>query len=452
MARQCLTIILAAGKGTRMKSPLPKVLHNVAGLPMLAHVVAAARQAGSDKLAIVTGHGGDLVANTLEALDIKADLFEQKEQRGTGDAVSAACAAIDQANDDVLVLFGDTPLMDSRTLSMARAQLADGADVVVIGFRTEEPAGYGRLVEQAGQLTAIVEHVEATEEQRAINFCNGGLMAFKAQQLPKLLDQIDNKNNKGEYYLTDAVEIANAMNLKVVAVETAIENTLGVNTRVELAAVETIWQNRARQRHMLAGVAMIAPETVYFHHDTVLGDNVSIEPDVFFGPGVTIGNDVKIKAYCHIEGASIGDGAEVGPFARLRPGAKLGQSSKVGNFCEVKNAHIAKAAKVNHLTYIGDASIGEAANIGAGTITCNYDGINKSKTVIGSGAFIGSNSSLVAPVTIGNSAYVASGSVITNDVPDDSVGFGRARQENKRGLASKLREHFMAIKNGTVKR
>ncbi len=452
MARQCLTIILAAGKGTRMKSPLPKVLHKVAGLPMLAHVIATAREAGSDKIAIVTGHGAELVGASLGAMDIDAELFIQQQQNGTGDAVKAAGAAIDQAEEDVLVLFGDTPLMDADTLSAARERLANGADVVVVGFRTEDPTGYGRLVEQGSQLVAIVEHVEATEAQRSIKFCNGGLMAFKAGHLPRLLDQIDNKNNKGEYYLTDVVEIANSMKLTVVTVETPIENTLGVNTRVELAAVERIWQNRAREKHMLAGVAMIAPETVYFHHDTALGDNVSIEPDVFFGPGVTIGNDVKIKAYCHIEGASIGDGAEVGPFARLRPGARLEQSSKVGNFCEVKNADIAKGAKVNHLTYIGDASIGAGANIGAGTVTCNYDGFNKSKTVIGAGAFIGSNSSLVAPVTVGDSAYVASGSVITNDVPDDGVGFGRARQENKPGLASKLREHFQAIKDGKIKR
>lgn len=451
MARQCLTIILAAGKGTRMKSPLPKVLHEVAGMPMVGHVVASAKQAGSDSLAIVTGHGSDEVRKTLDSLDIQADYFVQKDQLGTGDAVNAARQAISTCPDDILVMFGDTPLVKSETLLAARQQLADGADVIVIGFRTNDPSGYGRLVEKNGHLMAIVEEKEASAEQKTITFCNGGLMAFNGKHLPAILDQIDNDNNKGEYYLTDAVEIANNMNLRVVAIETPFESILGVNTRVELAEVEALWQEKTRKRHMLAGVAMTAPETVFFQHDTSLGKNVTLEPNIYFGPGVRIADNARIRAYSHLEGCSVGEGAEVGPFARLRPGADLGSSSKVGNFCEVKKAEIGAGAKVNHLTYIGDAVIGAGANIGAGTITCNYDGYNKFNTKIGNNAFIGSNSSLVAPVSIGDNAYIASGSVISDDVPDDALGIGRARQENKPGLASKLRARFKAIKAASKK-
>lgn len=451
MARSCLTIILAAGKGTRMKSDLPKVLHPVAGLPMVGHVVKRAQSAGTDSLAIVTGHGAEQVQDQLAALNVDASYFIQKEQLGTGDAVNAAREAIDKQPDDVLVMFGDTPLVDEETLAQARGKLANGADVVVIGFKTDNPSGYGRLVEDAGTLKAIVEEKEATQAQKKITFCNGGLMAFNGKHLPAILDQIDNKNTKGEYYLTDSVSIANEMGLNVVAIETPFESTLGVNNRVELAQVETIWQNQARERFMLNGVAMIAPESVFFHHDTEIGNGVSIEPHVFFGPKVNIADGAKIRAYCHFEGATVGAGAEIGPFARLRPGADLGSSSKVGNFCEVKNANVSAGAKVNHLTYIGDAEIGAGANIGAGTITCNYDGFNKHKTTIGAGAFIGSNSALVAPVTIGDNAYIASGSVITDDVEQDAVGFGRARQENKQGLGAKLRAKFKAIKEAAKK-
>lgn len=451
MARQCLTIILAAGKGTRMKSPLPKVLHEVAGMPMLAHVVASANQAGSSKLAIVTGHGAEKVRETLDASNVQADYYVQKDQLGTGDAVNAARLAIDEQPDDVLVMFGDTPLVETETLLEARQKLAEGADVVVIGFQTNDPTGYGRLVEENGRLKAIVEEKEASPEHKAITFCNGGLMAFNGKHLPAILDQIGNNNKQGEYYLTDAVEIANTMQLGVLAIETSFESILGVNTRVELAAVETIWQEKARKRHMLAGVAMTAPETVFFHHDTILGENVTLEPNIYIGPGVEIADNAKIRAYSHLEGCRVGDGAEVGPFARLRPGADLGTSSKVGNFCEVKKAEIGHGAKVNHLTYIGDATIGAGANIGAGTITCNYDGYNKFKTSIGANAFIGSNSALVAPVNIGENAYIASGSVISDDVPEDALGIGRARQTNKPGLASKLRARFKAIKEATKK-
>nr|WP_026479663.1 bifunctional UDP-N-acetylglucosamine diphosphorylase/glucosamine-1-phosphate N-acetyltransferase GlmU [Ahrensia sp. 13_GOM-1096m] len=451
MTRKCLTIILAAGKGTRMKSDLPKVLHPVGGLPMVMHAINAAKTAGTDRLAVVTGHGAELLDEALKSHGVDAQTCIQKEQLGTANAVDAARSVIDEGFDDVIAMFGDTPLVKPETLADAREKLKAGADVVVIGFETDNPFGYGRLVVKEGQLTAIVEEKEANEAERAITFCNGGLMAFNGRKLGGLLDKIDNKNAKGEFYLTDAVAVANAQGLHVEAMIASEEDVLGVNNRVELANVEQIWQERIREKHLLDGVSMTAPHTVFFHHDTKIESGVVIEPNVFFGPKVSIDKGARIRAFSHLEGAQIGTNAEVGPFARLRPGANLSEKAKVGNFCEVKNADIAEGAKVNHLTYIGDASIGAGANIGAGTITCNYDGMNKAKTTIGSGAFIGSNSSLVAPLTIGDNAYIASGSVITNDIPVDAVGFGRARQETKLGLAVKLRARIKAMKEASKK-
>lgn len=443
MARTCLTIVLAAGQGTRMKSDLPKVLHPVAGLPMVAHVAATARAAGSDWLAVVIGHGGEQVR---EALGSDAQFYTQDQQFGTADAVSAALPAIKEGADDVLVLFGDTPLVRPETLAQARAELAGGADLVVVGFRPPDPFGYGRLIERDGQLVAIREHKDATDEERAIGFCNGGLMAFAGVHLAGLLAAIGNDNAKGEYYLTDAVGIAHERGLDVRAVEAPVEDVIGVNTHAELAEVEAIWQARRRTALMLEGVAMAAPDTVFLSHDTQIAPGAQLEPNIWFGPGVTVGAGARIRAFSHIEGATIGEKAEVGPFARLRPGAALAEKAKVGNFCEVKNADIAEGAKVNHLTYIGDASIGAAANIGAGTITCNYDGFNKHRTEIGAGAFIGSNTALVAPVAVGEGGYVASGSVITEDVPDDALGIGRVRQVNKEGLAARLRAKLAKMK------
>lgn len=450
MSRSCLTIILAAGKGTRMKSPLPKVLHKVAGLPMVSHVAQCALLAGSDSIAIVVGHGADMVRAAFEGQDA-VNFYTQHDQLGTADAANAARAQIDLGFDDVIVVFGDSPLVRPEVLGKARAKLAEGNDLVVIGFRPDDPTGYGRLIERGSALLAIREHKEATQEELDLGFCNGGLMAFSGAHLPAILDAIGNDNAKGEYYLTDAVEIANAKGLKVTTIEASTEDVIGVNTPVELAQVEVIWQQRMREQMLLSGVSMMAPQTVYFHHDTQIAPGVSIEPNVFFGPKVRIGNNARIRAFCHIEGASIGEGAEVGPFARLRPGADLGQGSKVGNFCEVKNAQIAQGAKINHLTYIGDAEIGAGANIGAGTITCNYDGMNKHKTTIGANAFIGSNSSLVAPVNIGDGAYVGSGSVITDDVPADALGIARARQATKPGLAVRLRARIAALKAAKTK-
>jgi len=444
--RSCLTIILAAGEGTRMKSDLPKVLHRIAGLPMVAHVAKAALAAGGGDVAVVVGRGADKVKAAVQPFAPGVATFEQTERLGTAHAVLAARAAIARGHDDVLVMFGDTPLVEAGPLEAARKLIAGGNAVAVMGFRTPTPAGYGRLLEKNGALVAIREDKDCTAEERKVTFCNGGLMAIDGRQALALLDAVGNANAKGEYYLTDIVEIANARGLKVAATEAAYDNVLGINNRAELAEAEAIWQQRARKKAMLAGVTMVAPETVFLAHDTEIGADTVLEPNVVFGPGAKIAGGVTIHAFSHIEGATVASGAEIGPFARLRPGAELQEKSKVGNFCEVKKAVVGPGAKVNHLTYIGDATIGAKANIGAGTITCNYDGYNKHLTEIGAGAFIGSNSSLVAPVSIGANAYVASGSVITDNVPDDGLAFGRARQETKPGRATALRERYAAMK------
>ena len=451
MARSCLTIVLAAGQGTRMKSALPKVLHPVAGLPMAAHVAATARGAGAQAIAVVVGHGGSDVREALSGVLDGATWHEQDEQLGTAHAVLAAREAISRGYDDILVMFGDTPLVRPEVMQEARNKLAEGASVVVVGFRPADPTGYGRLIEKGGELQAIREDRDATDEEKTISLCNGGIMAFRGERILEFLDVVGNDNAKGEYYMTDAVEIARAQGDRIVAIEAAVEDVVGVNTRVDLASVEAIWQHRARVRLLNEGVTMTAPDTVYLHHDTAIAPDATIEPNVVFGPGVEVRSGARIRSFSHLEGAIVGENAEVGPFARLRPGTHLAEKAKVGNFCEVKKAEIGEGAKVNHLTYIGDAVVGARANIGAGTITCNYDGFGKYLTEIGEGAFIGSNSALVAPVKVGDSAYVASGSVITKEVPADAVAFGRARQENKDGMAPKLRAQFKAAKESKSK-
>lgn len=423
-----------------MKSALPKVLHKVAGLPMVAHVVRAAEAAGTGDLALVIGHGAERMREAAQEFAPRAETFVQERRLGTAHAVLAARHAIERGHDDILVMFGDTPLIDAGALKTARQKLAEGAAVAVIGFRAEDPTGYGRLIEKDGKLTAIREEKDCSEEERAIKFCNGGLMAIAGRDALALLDAVGNANAKGEYYLTDIVGIAAGRGLEVVAAEASFDNALGINNRAELAEAEAIWQKRRRREVMLSGVTLFAPETVYFSFDTEIGPDSVIEPNVWFGPGVTVEAGARIHAFSHIEGATVGPNAEVGPFARLRPGAALREKAKVGNFCEVKKAVVEEGAKVNHLTYIGDARVGAGANIGAGTITCNYDGYSKFFTDIGADAFIGSNSALVAPVSIGAGAYVASGSVVTEDVPDDALAFGRARQKTLPGKARELRE------------
>ncbi|MBE1204102.1 bifunctional UDP-N-acetylglucosamine diphosphorylase/glucosamine-1-phosphate N-acetyltransferase GlmU [Aminobacter carboxidus] len=441
-SRTCLSIILAAGEGTRMKSATPKVLHQIACLPMVAHVSRAAERAGAEAVALVVGHGGDAVRKAAEGFAPKAEIFVQAERLGTAHAVLAARQAIAKGHDDILVMFGDTPLVEADSLELARQKLAEGAAVVVIGFRPPNPAGYGRLIEKNGRLAAIREDKDCSDEERKIGFCNAGLMAISGAHALKLLDQVGNTNAKGEFYLTDIVEIADKAGLAVIATEASFESVLGINNRAELAEAEAIWQNRRRRQAMLEGATLIAPETVYFSHDTEIATDVLVEPNVWFGPGVRVATGAVIHAFSHLEGAHVGPRAEVGPYARLRPGAELHEKAKVGNFCEVKKATVEKGAKVNHLAYIGDARVGAGANIGAGTITCNYDGFSKFFTDIGEGAFIGSNSSLVAPIVIGARAYVASGSVITEEVPEDALAFGRARQKTLPGKGKELRERF----------
>ncbi len=447
MDRSCLSIILAAGEGTRMKSSLPKVLHKIAGLPLVCHVVRQVQLIGKSDIAVVVGRGADDVSSAVKEFSKTANIYLQKERLGTAHAVLSARQMLGENYDDVLIVFGDTPLIEAKSLERARDELAHGADIVVMGFITENPSGYGRLIEKDGKLQAIVEEKDATTEQKKIKFCNGGVMALNGKLALSLLEQIKNENAKKEYYLTDIVKIGVSRELEVKAISIPFENVIGVNTRVELSEAEALWQKRRARELMLSGVTMLRPETVYFSYDTAIEGDVVIEPNVFFGLNVKVETGVVIHGFSHLEGAIVKAQSEIGPYARLRPGAILENSSKVGNFCEIKNAKIGEGAKVNHLTYIGDAVVGGHTNIGAGTITCNYDGFNKWKTIIGENAFIGSNSALVAPVEIGDGAYVASGSVITDQVPENSVAFGRARQINKEGRAIALRERFAELKN-----
>lgn len=446
MERTCLAVILAAGDSTRMKSSKSKVLHPVANRPMIAHVVDAVAKAGISSVALVVGRDADEVSKAARIGGVEVEAHLQKERLGTGHAVLAAREAIARGYDDILVTYGDVPLQTEGPLKAARQGLAEGSDIVVIGFHTSKPTGYGRLLVKDGELIAIREEKDATDAERAVKWCNSGLMAISGRKALDLLARIENSNAKGEYYLTDLVEIARSLGGRVTAVDAPEVEMTGCNNRAELAAIERFWQERRRHELMISGVTMIAPETVFLSHDTVIGQDALIEPNVVFGPGAVIDGGAVIHAFSHIEGAHVSVGATVGPFARLRPGADLGERSKVGNFCEVKNGQIGEGAKVNHLTYIGDAVIGAGTNIGAGTVTCNYDGVNKHETRIGANAFIGSNSALVAPVSIGDGAYIASGSVITHNVPAEALAFGRARQEMKPERAKAIRERAQAIK------
>ena len=447
-ARSCLAIVLAAGEGTRMRSTLPKVLHTVAGRTLLAHVLTALAEAGGTRTAVVVGPDRDDVAAEARRIAPNAQTFVQSERRGTAHAVLAAKEALSKGADDVLVIFGDTPLIRAETLVRLRRALTDGASVAVLGFRPADTKGYGRLVTQGDELLAIVEEADATDAQRAITLCNGGLMAIAGKHALAILEKIGNANRKGEFYLTDAVTVARDMALKAVALEVSEDEVSGINTKAQLAAAESVTQQRLRAAAMEAGVTLVAPDTVHLCADTKLGKDVTIEPYVVFGAGVTVEDGATIRSFSHLQGAHVGKGAIVGPYARLRPGAKLEENVHIGNFVEVKEALIEAGAKANHLAYIGDARVGAAANIGAGTITCNYDGAAKHRTDIGAGAFIGSNSSLVAPVKIGDGAYTGSGSVITKDVPANSLALGRAQQVVKEGWAERLRSLKTAVKKG----
>ncbi len=439
-SRPLLTIVLAAGKGTRMKSAVPKVLHKIGGLSMLGHVLATAGKLDSSRLAIVIGPDMDAVHKAALAAAPNAEIFVQDQQLGTAHAVLAAREAIAGHRGDVLVLFSDTPLLQPTVLAALRDRLDEMTALSVLGFEAADPTGYGRLLlDGNGDLLAIREHKDATEAERAVTFCCSGVMAFRGETMLDLLDRIGTANAQGEYYLTDAVSIARSKGYRVAAQSCDEQEVLGINSRNQLAVAEAIFQQRRRAEAMAEGATLIAPETVWFSHDTRIGRDVVIEPNVFFGTGVLVEDEVLIHANCHFEGAHLRRGAEVGPFARLRPGADLGEKSKIGNFVEVKNTVMGSGAKANHLAYLGDAQVGARANIGAGTIFCNYDGFFKHKTEIGEGAFVGSNSSLVAPVKIGSGAFVGSGSVITKDVPPDSLALERSTQDVREGWAAKFR-------------
>jgi len=428
-------VILAAGKGTRMKSDLPKVLHPVAGVPMVRHTVDAATALGPERLVVVVGPG----MAAVDAAVAPWPTVVQQAQLGTGDAVKAALPLLEDFAGDVLIVYGDTPLItaDDLRVMVERRRAPDDPALVVLGMRPDDPAQYGRLLLDAdGHLEAIVEHADATPQQRGIGLCNAGLMAFDGRRMAALLHAIGNDNAKGEYYLTDAVAAARARGWPCAVAEGDAEAVLGINSRAELALAEKAMQQRLRARAMADGATLIDPDTVYLSADTRLGRDVTIFPSVFFGPGVVVEDNVEIRGFSHIEGARIAAGAQVGPFARLRPGAMIGPDAHVGNFVEVKNATLGAGAKANHLTYLGDADVGARSNIGAGTITCNYDGFLKYRTVLGEEVFVGSNTALVAPVTVGDRANIGAGSVITKDVAADALALERADQrEVPRGAA-----------------
>jgi bifunctional UDP-N-acetylglucosamine pyrophosphorylase/glucosamine-1-phosphate N-acetyltransferase len=438
--RTCLAIVLAAGEGTRMRSSRSKVLHEVGGRSLLAHVLDAVREAGCTDTTVVIGPDAEAVGTETKHVLPRAEIAVQTERRGTAHAVLAGRSALAKKPDDVLVIFGDTPLIQAQTLIRMRGALADGAAVAVLGFRPAQPAGYGRLVLEGTELIAIREELDATPAERAIGLCNGGLMAFAGKTALTILDRIGSDNRKGEFYLTDAVAIAREMKLSVVVVETEEDEVRGINTKSQLAETEAVLQQRLRKAALEAGVTMVAPETVFLSADTKFGRDVVIEPFVVFGPGVTIEDKAVIRSFSHLDRAHVGKGSLVGPYARLRPGAHLGEQVHIGNFVEIKEAVIEDGAKANHLAYIGDARLGAGANFGAGGIVCNYDGVAKHRTDIGKGAFIGSNASLIAPVTIGDGAYVATGSVVTQNVPPDALVIARSRQVVKENRASRLRE------------
>ncbi len=437
--RRCLAIVLAAGEGIRMRSSRPKALHTVAGRSMLAHVLAAVREAGADEVAVVVGPDRDDVGQEARTAAPGVAVFVQRERRGTAHAALAARDAIARGYDDILVAYADIPLLRGATLAAMRGRLAEGAGLAALGFTAADPAGYGRLVEHGGRLIAIREDKDASAAEKAARLCNAGPIAFLGREALGMLEAVRPVNAQGEYYLTDLVEIANARGLSARTVEAEEAEVMGVNDRVQLAAAEAAMQARLRRQAMLEGATLIAPETVFLSFDTRIGHDVLIEPHVVIGPGVVIEDGAAIHAFSHLEGARVAGGASIGPFARLRPGADVAARAKVGNFVEIKKATIEAGAKVNHLSYIGDARVGANANIGAGTITCNYDGFLKHRTDIGAGAFIGSNSALVAPVAIGDRAYVGSGSVITKNVEADALAVARGRQETRAGWAKAFR-------------
>ena len=440
-------VILAAGQGSRMKSGQAKVLHALAGAPLLVHVMRSAQGVAAQRMVIVTGVDAQEVEKAAKSFDDSAVVVRQGVQRGTAHAVDQARAALADFDGDVLVLYGDTPFVKPETLQAMLDKRAEGNAVVVLGFEAADPGRYGRLVVSAANaLDAIVEAKDATQEQLAITLCNSGVICADRATLFDLIGEVGNDNASGEYYLTDIVALARAESLPCTLIVCDEAETRGVNSRADLAAAEASFQTSARAAAMDNGATLVAPETVFFAYDTVIGRDVVIEPNVVFGPGVTIERGATIRAFSHLEGCHVSAQAIIGPYARLRPGAEIGDRARVGNFVEVKAARVGEGAKINHLSYVGDAEIGAAANIGAGTIICNYDGVFKHTTVIGARAFIGSNTALVAPVRVGDDAMTGSGSVISSDVPDGAMAIARAKQVNKPGLALRLMNRLRAAK------
>jgi bifunctional UDP-N-acetylglucosamine pyrophosphorylase/glucosamine-1-phosphate N-acetyltransferase len=441
LPRPLAAVVLAAGKGTRMKSRRHKVLHDIAGRPMIEHLLAALAELSPERTVVVVGDGRDQLEKQLGG---RATLVVQEPQLGTGHAVLQAQDALARFEGDVLVLYADVPFVrpDTMRAMVERLHVAgDTADLVVLAFEPEDPLEYGRVIANGDKISWMVEHRDASEKERACRLCNSGLMAVRGELLFDLLREVGNDNAQGEYYLPEIVNVAIRQNGACALVTTDDpDEVAGINSRAELAVAEARWQCTRRARAMAEGTTLVAPETVFFAWDTELGRDVTIEPNVVFGPGVGVAEGATIHAFCHLEGAAIGEGASVGPFARVRPGTRLGKASKIGNFVEVKNAVLGEGAKANHLTYLGDATVGAGANIGAGTITCNYDGYFKHKTVIGERAFIGSNSALIAPVSVGADAIVAAGSAVSRDVAAGELRMVRAEQLVKPGWADRFHD------------
>jgi len=438
-------VLLAAGKGTRMNSDLPKVLHRIAGAPMLVHAMRTGAVLNPERTVVVAGHGAEAVAEVTAEHDETAQVVLQEEQLGTAHAVAQAKAALEGFDGDVVVLYADTPFIREETLERM-IEARQRHDLVILGFEAADPKRYGRLMMDGESLERIVEYKDATDEERAITFCNSGLVACDRAMLFDLIAEVGNDNASEEYYLTDIVAIARAKGLSVTAVACDEAETLGVNSRADLAAAEAVFQQNARAELLDLGVTLTAPETVFLSYDTVIGRDAEIEPNVVFGPEVTVESGARIRAFSHLEGCHVSQGAIVGPYARLRPGAELGENVHVGNFVEIKNSTLAEGSKANHLTYIGDASVGKNTNIGAGTITCNYDGVFKHRTEIGANVFIGSDTMLVAPVHVGDNAMTATGAVVTRDVEPGALAIARAKQDNKPGRAVKLMDMLKARK------
>ncbi|WP_103258148.1 bifunctional UDP-N-acetylglucosamine diphosphorylase/glucosamine-1-phosphate N-acetyltransferase GlmU [Tabrizicola aquatica] len=447
---QVSVIVLAAGQGTRMNSDTPKVLHQVAAAPLLHHALSLAQALEPSRIVTITGHGGEAVAAAATAFNEAIETVVQDPQLGTGHAVAQAAPLLADAEGEAIVLYADTPLIREDTLRAMLEARAKHA-VVILGFHARDPGRYGRLLTKGDELLAIREFKDATPEERAITLCNSGVICAEAKLLFSLIAEVKNDNAAGEYYLTDIVELARKRGLSAGVVLCDEAETLGVNTRQQLAEAEAAFQSRARADALENGVTLTAPETVFFALDTWIGRDAIIGPNVLFGPGVTVESGAEIKGFCHLEGCHISRGATVGPFARLRPGAELAEDVHVGNFVEIKNAILDEGVKVGHLTYLGDAHVGEFTNIGAGTVTCNYDGVMKHRTTIGKRAFIGSDTMLVAPVTVGDGALTASGSVITEDVPAEAVAIARAKQVTKPGLATRMFEKLKSIKAAKAK-